>query len=199
MEFDFTANVLNSSKEALQQGISAMWQLYASPMMFQAGLTNPETLYNMARDFGRYQGQNPEGKYLALPDPDFMKPKILAKDALTTILSGRLPTGTPLEPALEHLQQLQEFLGEPTFAGMLNSRTSEILQEYMRQVQQRAEQEQQQIALAQAAAQSQGGGGGLPLGGPGGTPGAAPPAPLQDNEIADESLQGENVGGGANG
>jgi hypothetical protein len=193
MEFDFHANVLNSSKEALQQGIGQLMGTYLQPAFIQAGITTPRTIYNLGRDFARYQGQNPDGKYLERPHPEAGLPKISYEEAITYILAGRKPHGLPLEPAQEHLQKLQEFGSDPVRIRMLNENGIQMLQEYIQSVQARAQQEQQQAALAQASQQGQGAPGGPA---PAEPPGDNSPTPVQGDELLDESLPG--AGGGAN-
>lgn len=194
MDFDFRANVLNSSKEALQQGIVQMLQTYLNPVFVQAGLTSPRTLYNLALDFGRFQGQDPEGRYLEMPSPDAGLPRISFEEAITQILGGREPRGLPLEPSEEHLKKLQEFSEDPEKMARMDLNQLKLLAIYARDLTQRVESDKQKNALAQAAANSQPGAQAGPP--PGGPPGETSPTPVNENELLDESLPG--AGGGAN-
>jgi hypothetical protein len=112
-------------------------------------------------------------------------------------MAGNLPECRPAEPnAMDHMGKLMEFAGNDKF-GYLTPVQVETFKGYIAMLRQRMQAEAQQAALMQAAAQFQGGGqgGGVP-----GPAGSAPidmsQAPLQRNELMDESLPG--AGGGGN-
>jgi len=97
-----------------------------------------------------------------------------------------------------HLQKLIDFMNSDQIAHINGH--EDIFKVYTEKVSQLLQEQQRQQQLMQAAQQFQGGG----AQGGGGQPGQAPPtpgtdnAPLESGEVADKSLSGENVGGGAN-
>ena len=196
-EFDFTANVLNTSKLGLQQSITTLLGTYVTPLMLQLGIIDPDGIYRLAREFGFAHGQDPD-QYLRPPDADAFKPKISAEEAVSQIFDGQVPDGRPVEPggAAEHLQKLVAFRASDNF-GLLKPELVELFEAYLQQVVQRVMVEQQQAAAIQAAAQFQQQGQGQP-----GAPVTTPPSndngppPVQGTELINESLPG--AGGGAN-
>jgi hypothetical protein len=197
-QFDFKANVLNTSKMALQESIDAMLGVYVTPLMLQLGIIDAEGIYKLVREFGRSRGQDPD-QYLKPPSPAAMKRRIWAEEAISVIFDGQIPDGEPGEVggAVEHLQKLQEFMQDDRF-GLLDEPRTRIFAEYIREVAEKAAMEQQQMqqqAAAGAFAAAQGGGApgrpaeGLP-------PSNAQPM-VQSGELLDETLP--SAGGGANG
>lgn len=151
-KFDFKANILNTSKAGLQQALGAILQTYLNPIAIQMGLVTPDNMYRLLRDFGKSQGHDGDD-YLTAPSPDSNKPRIMAEDAIATIMDGQVPFGIPAEGAAEHFQTLQEFQQGDDF-GQLDPEEVPIFSLYMEDIAQLAQQEQQQLALQQA---SQGG------------------------------------------
>lgn len=193
MEFDFHANVLNSSRQAIQQGLQALLGIYVSDIAIQLGITTPDTVYRLLRDLGDAYGQDAD-KYLNKPTPTAGDTQIEAAEAMLMLMQGVLPMGAPLEGAQEHLLKLQEIMERETFAGFPPQHIS-LLRVYLQQVSEMARQEAELAARMQAA-----GGVGLPLGQrgrpPQGPPGAPAQPPLQGGqELLDESLP--TAGGGA--
>lgn len=200
LEFDFHANVQNSSRQAVQQGLQAMIQLFVSQIAVQMGITTPTTVYRLFRDAGKALGQNPD-PYLNPPSPAAARPTIDAAEAVLQTSHGILPDADPIEGAAAHLEQMQEITTWDSFGGF-PPRYLALLRAYMQRVAQQAQQEQQIAAQAGAA-----GGVGDPLAGAGagtgpGRPASAPvsgpqeQAALQSGELMDEQLPG--AGGGAN-
>lgn len=195
--FTFSANVLNTSKEAMQAALQDLMATYVSPLAIRMGIVTPENIYRLFRDYGRSKGPDPD-KYLTPPTPGAMDPPISAEDAILHIMSGEMPQGTPMEGTAEHFQKLQTFLQSDEF-GYLGAEHIPLFKAYLQRIAQAMAQEQAQATLLKAAAQFQGGG--QQQGMPGPVPGPMAPGGqampmMQSNELADESLPGS--GGGAN-
>ena len=190
-QFDFSVNVLNASKIAVQDALQQMMEVFVSELPIQMGIVTPDAIYRLMRDWGKAHGQNVDN-YLSEPAPGAMMAPILAEEALTTIAGGEMPQGLPLEGAEQHLQKLQTFASLPAFDLMLDSIDKvEIFRAYLSAVGQRLQVEK----MAQAAG---------PVGAApgGGAPGGGPPPDLSnpqvnENELLDETLP--SAGGGGNG
>lgn len=192
-QFTFSANVLNTSKQAMQEAIASLLSVYISPLAFQMGIIDEAGAYRLLKDFGKSQGQDPD-KYLREPTPGAMRPKLMAEEAISQILNSQIPDGEPAEGAQQHLATLQAFIRTNEF-GHLQPDQIDLFEDYMTLVQQKVQEEQQQQVLLQAAGQF-GGGQGSPgrppesVQDPGGQP------PVNENELLQEDLPG--AGGGAN-
>lgn len=196
MEFDFHANVLNSSKQASQQALSTLMPVYISELALALGITKPDGVYRFLRDFGKAFGQDPM-KYLSPPTPEADRERITADEAVLHLMDGVIPDGVPAEAtAADHLQRLQEITEMDTFEAFPEEHIP-LLRAYMQGVAQRVQMEQRQAQLAAAAqqfARQQGGNGPdgrvrEPMQGNG-------QSIFQPNELMDESLP--TAGGGAN-
>ncbi len=192
--FSFHANVLNSSKAALQQSLNEILMLGSNPLFLQLGISTPETLYRTAADYYRALGQMPE-KYLHEPTPGASDTPILATEALSMIMRDQMPKGAPAEGDFDaHLQAFSAALQLADEQGplidTLSDQQKQMVAIYVQQVQQQkiaAEQQAQMLAAAQAgqAQMQQQGQGGKP--GAGGT--AKPETPMVNkNETLDESV-----------
>jgi len=190
-QFDFSVNVLNASKIAQQDSLEKLMSVYSTELMLTLGISTPETIYRMALDWGRAHGQRPE-KYINEPSPDASLPPILAEEALTQIMGGQMPQGTPMEGPQQHMAKLQQFIQSDQMAFMDSPGKITMLRTYMSGVAQRIKQEE--IAKA-AGVQGQGSGGSAQ--GAGGPPPDTSQPQVQDNELLDESLP--TAGGGGNG
>lgn len=200
--FDFSANVLNTSKTNLQQSLMTLSQVFVSQIAIQLGITKPEGIYRLFHDIANAWGQDGD-KYLSPPTPDAMLPPISAEEAVTAIIDSNMPFGRPSEPggATEHLQKLLEFAHSENF-GLLQQEPGhvELFGKWLIQVKQRADSEMQQQQIAAAAAQFQQQGN-API-----QPGAASqqlplnpqtqPMVASGNELLNEALPG--AGGGGN-
>lgn len=199
-QFEFAANVFNTSKAALQQGLGAMMGTFVNDLFIQMGVVTPENMYRLARDYARAQGQDAD-RYLTPPTPEAAHPRILAEEAVLLILQSQMPVGMPLEPGgyQEHQAKLLEFIQSPHI-GMLSEPQNELLRAYLSVVQEGvAGQQRQQQMLDSARAFSQSQGGGAP-GAPAQSvrkPGGGPPRISGPKELVDETAPG--AGGGANG
>lgn len=190
-EFEFQANAFNTSRSALQSSIQALLPAYSSPLAIQAGLTNAGTLYKMFEAYGQSWGQQPtRNGWLAKPQMQ----SITVEEAILSIMNGVFPNGMPLEGIPAHMAGIQQFVQSDDF-GHFSQEQVQMLDMWLKQLQQMLQFQQQQMARAAAAAgqggpvAAQGQGGAAP-GGPGGNPMMSP------NELLDESLP--TAGGGAN-
>lgn len=186
--FSFAANVFNTSKQALQEGLNNMLSVFLSPLGFQMGMVTPDNAYRLMRDWAKAFGQDP-ALYLTAPSPQSEGPTILAEEAISQIMNGKVPFGEPMEGAIQHLEKLQEFLQGEQF-GLLDPEEIPIFQAYFLEVKQKAEQEQQQQQLQEAAAQLQPQGGG-----PGASPVDQSNPQIQNNELLAEDLPSSGGGG----
>mgnify|MGYP000002363483 CR=1 FL=1 len=195
MEFTFSAGVLNTSKEALQQSLGQLMSIYLSEIGVMTGVTTPNTVYSLFRDFAKSLGQDPN-KYIQPPEG---RETITFQEALLEIMDGRLPKGFPAEGPEQHLTMLAEFFEDEQFA-FLSPEAVEVFKEWTVQVQGILAQLQEQQQLAQAAEQLQAGGrpgGGSDGGAGGGQPQNPQPASPGPNELIDKSLPVGAGGGGA--
>lgn len=194
-DFEFTANALNTSKEAIQETLEKLMATYVNPLFMQLGLIQPDNVYQMGRDYAKALGADPD-KYLTPPSPDSLLPRLFAEEALNLILHGVMPEGVPAEPggAQEHMEKLMALGDVP---GEFTPAQIQMYVAYQGAIRQRMQQEMQRQAMMAAAAQFQGGQPGTGVPGPEGTaPIDTKQAPVQKNELMDESLPG--AGGGGN-
>lgn len=186
LEFDFRANVLNTSKEALNTSLEAIMGLYLNPLVLQLGLIDAEGVYKLLRAAGSALGQDPD-QYLIEPSPAARQMKITAEIALAQINEGNVPEGLPAEGAQVHLQKVQAF-AESDKVQIMSVSSQAILQGYIQQLSQAAAEEQRLQQLQQAAAQFQQQ---LGQGGPSGGPQSPnEPTQLGPGELQDETLPG---------
>lgn len=209
--FDFSANALNTSKEATQSAIQNLIGVYVSQLAIQLGVVKPEGVYRLFRDLGRSMGQDPD-KYLSPPTQEAMLPPIMFEEAIDMIMQGQMPEGPPAEGAAAHLAKLQKFMNEDQTTmqhehfgeiefdafALMSPNVLPLFKAYMEKVAKTAFGDQQQAKLLDAAKQLQAGAAPDGMPGPQAAPQRAPgPTQLQGgNELADESLPG--AGGGAN-
>lgn len=194
--FDFSANALNTSKEALQMALQDLMGVYVSELALTLGVIKPDGIYRLLRDYGKAKGPDPD-KYLSPPTPTAMNPAVFAEEAIAMMMDGQLPQGGPAEGAQEHFNKLQEFTQSDEFGFMPPEHVTAFLKPYMERVAQQMIQEQQMQALLQSAQQF-----GQRVKQPGKTgPAAMPQASggmpqVQGAELVDETLP--MAGGGAN-
>jgi hypothetical protein len=194
-QFDFTANAMNTSKEAMQQALDGFGQaVMMNPTMVQEGVSRSDGLYQWARDMGKAHGLNPD-KYVTPPTPESDLPKMKAEEVISLIAAGNMPMCRPAEATPdEHLEKLMDWAATDDF-GHLTPVQVNVFKAYLIQMNGRIQQAQQQQAKLEAAQQfqKQQRGNGTP--GPQGNPDMTP-APVGENQLMDESLPG--AGGGAN-
>ena len=159
--FDFEANILNSSKVALQSGLSEALNVLVNPLALQLGITTPPTAYRIISNYVEALGLNPK-HYLQEPAPESDAPPILAEEALTAILQRKTPMGTPAEGDMQsHMQRLQELLATPddllgvTPLDRLDESQKEMLGRWMQSLQQQAAEAQRRAQLMAAVQQFQ--------------------------------------------
>lgn len=190
-QFNFKANSLNTNKAAQAQILSELMPIVVNPMALQMGLTNPEKIYNLIRDYVVSTGQD-ENKYLQAP-PNADMPKLTAEQAMGQMVQGIIPDGFPSEGAQNHMNALVAFQQDPRFMSLIQTDPpfQLIYQTYLQKVQALVQQEQMQAQMAQQFAQTMQGQGGQP--GPQGQvdPGSGQMGMSQGpNQVNDESLPG---------
>ena len=188
-KFDFSVNVMNASKLALQMSLEKLMGVYVNPLMLQLGIIDPDGIYRLARDWGRANGQEPE-KYIGPPSPEAMLEPITWVDAVTKIINGEMPMGRPQEGAQAHLDALIQFTQTDEFGYLGHPDQVALFNTYLQKVRERVKFEQ----VAASAGQMGGGAGGAPPG-PGQPPNLGPPQ-VQGDELLDETLP--TAGGGGN-
>lgn len=156
--FDFEANILNSSKVALQSGLSEALNILVNPLMMQLGITTPPGAYRLIASYIEALGLNPK-HFIQEPAPGAQDPPILAEEAVTAILNGSVPRGTPAEgDPRAHLQRLQEILSEPDEMGLtpldrFSDAQKQSLGLWMQDLQSQMQAAQERARLMQAAQQ----------------------------------------------
>jgi hypothetical protein len=187
-DFEFKANVFNVSKAAQQDSLTQLMALVLTPLGFETGVAQADTLYRFIELSAKAFGQDPEA--LAIHSPIGQK-LISAEEAVSTIMSDSIPQGFPAEGPLRHMQILQTFIQSPQ-VGHLTPQQTQMLAQWMQVVQTFLQQTQASQAQA-AAAEAQG----APQQGNG----AAPPTQDQGTNVAPNELLAEDLptsGGGAN-
>jgi hypothetical protein len=190
-QYEFSANILNTSKAALQEGLTAVMSAYINPLAMQMGIVTPENIYRMLSDFGKAQGQEPDHKYLTPPIPGADKPLMMAEDAIAIIMDGEIPTGEPQEGIMPHFQKLHEFAQTESQREepYLSPAQQEIFEGYYQEIARKAQEEMKQQQLMAAASQFNVQGKGRSAVEPGGNP------QLQENELLAEDLPTSGGGG----
>jgi len=196
-DFGFQASVLNTSKQAMQEGLEIFMQQTISELALQLGISNPDTIYRQMRDFGRLLGLDADS-YLNEPAPGAGLPQLSAEEVIQLILNEtQPPPSRPMEPAQEHLDKLQAFIDDDSQFGRIELSTAavDLLAKHMQFIQGLIQQEAERAQLLQAAEQF-----GTPQGGGTSGPQGSGPGDLSNppinNELLDETLPG--AGGGGN-
>ena len=193
-QFGFAANVLNTSKQAMQEALAGMVSLYVSELALQLGIIDEAGIYRLFRDIGKSQGQDPD-KYLKEPTPGAMRPRLTAEEAISQILNSQIPDGEPAEAAQAHLQAITAFTKTDEF-GHMNQDQVQLLRGYMQTLQQKIQEEQQRQALIDAAGRFGGNGQGGPVGRPPeGVENPNQQPQVQGGELLDETLPTAGGGG----
>lgn len=205
--FRFKANALNTSAVQLQQTLQVLLGTYVNALAIQLGVSTPETIYNLMRDYGKALGADPEGaRYINPPRPDLVGPKLTAQEAMVALLQGYMPEGGPMEPGgwAEHMQTVQMIAKtmrqDQTLLTEVPQGVWQLIEEYLVISAQRAqEQQQMQLMMQNAQAFAGGPGGGAPDQGgrppqSAQAPSGAPPV-SGGSEMIDETLP--TAGGGA--
>ena len=193
-QFDFKANVMNTNKALKAQILQGIGAAIVNPLTLQAGIVSPLNIYNWAYDLVKSQGQDPT-RYVKEPVPGAAQPTLNAREVMASIANGELPMAYPAEGAQAQLGELEKLEQDPLFA-LFDQAGMALYQNYKRRIQQLAQEEVKAMQMQQAAQQFQqgmgGGGGQAPAGG-----GQSPQgqAPVEANELMDESMP--SSGGGA--
>ena len=184
-QFTFQANVLNSSKQALQQSLNQIAGMYLTPLAIESGAVGAEEISSLLRDIAKAWGVDPYTQgYLKPVPPEMQGPAISAELAITAIMNMQEPSGRPMEGAMGHYQALVNFAKGDAF-GQLSPEAVELFKDYLNKIGMMAQQQQQQQQLAMRAQLLQRGAN------QGGTPAGAPDVSTQqvsDNELIDETL-----------
>lgn len=168
--------------------------------MIQMGLIDGEGIYRMSRDMGRAWGGDPD-QYLRPPSPHAAKVKILAEEAVQSMLKSQMPDGYPAEHGgpREHMEKLLEFMQEDHF-GLLQAEQVDLFRKWLETVRRYVAEQMQQERMMQAAAMMQQMLGGQGMGSEGGRPPEQVEAPQGNptvsggGELMDESLPGAKGG-----
>lgn len=189
-EFEFSANVFNTSKQVLQEALGNLASLYISEIGFMTGISNEKTVYNLFKDMAKAFGQDPD-RYITPPQN---QPIISFEEALLSIMNNKLPQGFPQEGPDQHLQMMQGFIQSEQM-GMLSEEQVKLLNDWAQVVMGLAQELARMQALAAASGQD-----GTNTGNPEGRPPEGGPvdnrqAVLQENEQADETAPGSGGGG----
>lgn len=189
-QFTFKANVLNSSKQAMQQALTQIFQAFMSPIAIQSGAVGASEVHHLLRDFAKSLGQDADVKgYIT---PGMKGQPISAEMAITALLNIQEPSGYPMEGAVAHYEKLMEFAQSDDFGAVADPAFVQLFGMYIQKVMQMAQQEIQSQKLAMAAQ------GGKPAEGQGGK--SAAPADtgqqmLSPNELLNEELPSSGGGG----
>ena len=198
-DYMFRANAFNTSRMALQTALSAVGQIYITPLSLQAGTIDATGIYRWQRDMGKAYGIDPD-QYIKEPAPGAGMQRIFAEEAISLLLMGRMPVGEAAEGGgpEEHYAKLTEYVQSDEF-GLMPEENVDLFKEYLQRVAMRAGEARRAMALADAAQQMQQGQGG----GTGGRPPEQPPdqnaqanPPIAGAELLDESLPSERGGVG---
>jgi len=152
--FSFGASILNTNRALATAALQDMISVQVNPLLIQLGITTPQNLYNLIRDWIKARGQDPT-EYVTSPtnDPFATQTKISAEDAILAIMNGYFPHGQPMEPIEEHLEKLKEFAIDKEKMAVLSTDQTRLFGQYAATVVQKLQQmQQQQMMMANAAA-----------------------------------------------
>ena len=183
-QFDFRANVFNTSKEILQSSMQQLMGTLMNPLMVQLGLVTPDNIYQMVRDYSKSLGQDAEYKYITPPSPESSEPPIVVEEAIHSIMLGDTPKGRPAEGAQVHFQKLTEFMQSDDFGYLDNPQKVMIFKSYFLKVRDAVQKEIQLQQLSQQVGTVAG----KPNGGSAGVAPAQANPPVGKNELIDETL-----------
>ena len=188
-DFEFSANVFNTSRVALQSALATIAPLYLSEIAFASGVSDARTVFTILSKVGKAEGQDPM-EFINSPT---ILPMITVEEAVATIRGGEFPQGLPQENANNHLQGLVAFTQTDDF-GTFDDKQVELFSQWMNAVRELIAQQQRDQARLQQAASNQRG---QEEGGSENVPPDNSQAVLSPNELADETLP--SAGGGATG
>ena len=195
-DFQWKSTLLSSDKNTLPQTLMEMTQILVNPLTIQSGLMNNETMYKLFREYVKSRHQDPD-KFIVRPPEVTDMPKILAEEAIDSIMQGQIPEAVPLEQPMEHMNKLVEF-AQSDKLGLFTTQQTQMLMEYMMRVRKLVDQDMQKQQMMQALAQFQQGMGGGTGGGMGGgsraIAGKNPPGIGENPPIGMNELLSEDVG-----
>lgn len=202
--FTFAASILNTNKALAQAALQDMMGVLITPLMLQLGISTPDTIYSLVKDYIKSKGQEYQ-KYSVPPQGtmDSGAPKISAEDVIQAIMNGYYPHGEPMEPLEIHIQRLKEFVSNPENFKILTESQARLLGQYaavkITEMQQKLQRQQMMENAAAFQQQNNQPGQPGPKGavnppntGPGGNP------KVNKNELLNESLPSAGGGGNAN-
>lgn len=187
-DFEFKANIFNTSRLALQDTLSQLYPIYVSEVAFLTGMSDANTVYTMTKKLTDAFGQDADE--LGLKSPLGL-PLVTFEEALEAIMDDQTPIGTPSEGPVLHFQKLQEFAQSEAF-GFLTPSQIELFEQWSQLVEGVLVQTLQQQQLGAAANE---GGGQAQQGRQVVSGEQSQQAPVEANEIIDETLP--TAGGGA--
>ncbi len=154
MEFIFSANMLNTSREATNQAMMTMSEVLVTELMMNTGIVGPDQIYNMADTMLKSLGQDSR-LFIKKPEGMFDGTLVFADEAVRQIANNTMPTGRPAETGgiQEHLQRIDEFVNSDQF-GTFNNKQVDMLRDYMRKLQ--IEGQKQKVAASAGQGQQPG-------------------------------------------
>ena len=182
VDFEFRATMLNTNKQILSQAINEAIALTIAPLAIQAGVVSEQEIYKLYRDKYKSVDLDPD-KYLVRP-PNY-GPKILWEEALSAIIAGEPPIGSPLEPVDEHLQKIMLY-EKSDMLGLLTAEKIPLYQAWKQKVQGIAMKRQMLMAAAAQMSGAGGMGGGVPTTMDAGAAQENPP--VNSGEMIDETI-----------
>jgi hypothetical protein len=149
-DFDFRPDFLLSNQAMLATTLQEVMQVIVTPMAFQLGITDPQLVYGLLRDFIRARRLDPK-KYTKRPQEDG-RPHVLAEEFISALVDNQFLDAAPLEGAQNHLAKLFAFQKSEAFGLLQRSPAQlEMFRVHLEQIARAAKQEQ----LAASAGQFQ--------------------------------------------
>ena len=204
-QFNFGANASNASRGAKAELLSQQLSLALNGVLLQLGISTSDGIYRLVRDLTNANGADPD-LYWNPPTPASELDPVTAEAVLSGLIQAlpSTPIGTqPAEGPRAHAEKLFELIGSvpvfstaegetQTFEEGAGEVAKAMLTQYLQGLRPLIEAEAQAQQLQTAA--QQGGGGAAPAG-----PAAGPAidnsqAPLENNELVDETLPSERGG-----
>ena len=155
VDFDFTATMMNTNRQAMAEALTEAIGIVVSPLALQLGIVGPDQVYRLMKD--RMKARDLDYKsYLKPPTPDATKPGITVEEAIGMIMDGLYPYGSPLEGPIVHFQRLIEFQQDDHSFGRIDTPDKvNLFAFYLRDVHMQVQQLMKQQQMAQAASQMQ--------------------------------------------
>lgn len=148
-DFEFRPDFLLNNPAVLNQALTSVLGITATPLAFQLGVVNAELFYRTLKDFIRSLRLDP--KLYTKPPNRTGLPGLFVEEAIDMILSGQSVQGVPMEGAEAHLKALIEFRASKEYK-MLTPEQVGLLQAWSEQVAEQVFQER--IVMAAQAFQN---------------------------------------------